>query len=234
MTKAILKDLFLRNWKIVVIILLAFALFQQCNKTDTALTEANVSKAKNKEYINLARQREKQLISKIARYKENIAILTKSELKAKEQLANNTKTVKTKLSEIKRYNSSEITQYYKERYNAPNDVIQSENGTTLKDTVSKMVVSDLVVGDGAKAEVKILRSIVADKETKFQLCDDTVDSLKVGIESMAKNFELANTESQKAIKQTEKALRKEKTVKNVYKGALVLALIKIGIDTFKK
>ena len=51
---------------------------------------------------------------------------------------------------------------------------------------------------------------------------------------MAKNFELANNESQKAIKQTEKAFRKEKTVKNVYKGALVLALIKIGIDTFKR
>jgi len=234
MTKSILKDLFLRNWKIVAIILLAFALFQQCNKTDTALAEANVSKSKAKDYLNQARASQNNSMVLVANYETKIDSVINSERLRYNQLANNTKSVKAKLSEIRQYSATDITQYYKERYNAPNDVIQSENGTTLKDTVNKLVISDLVVGDGAKAEVKILHSIVIDKETKFQLCDDTVDSLKVGIESMAKNFELANTESQKAIKQTEKAFRKEKTVKNVYKGALVLALIKIGIDTFKK
>ena len=234
MTKSNLKYLFLRNWKNLALLIFAIALFQQCNKTDTALSEANVSKAKAKDYLNQARASQNNSMVLVANYETKIDSVINSERSKYNQLANNTKTVKAKLSEIRQYSATDITQYYKERYNAPSAVIQSENGTTLKDTVSKMVISDLVVGDGAKAEVKILRSVIDGKEAKFQLCDDTVDSLKVGIETMAKNYEKANDESQKAIKQTEKAFRKEKTVKNVYKGALVLALIKIGIDTFKK
>ena len=234
MNKEILKDLFLRNWKIVAIILLAFALFQQCNKTDTALSEANVSKAKAKDYLNQARASQNNSMVLVANYETKIDSVINSERLKYNQLANNAKTVKAKLSEIKHYSATDITQYYKERYNAPNGVIQSENGTTLKDTVSKMVISDLVVGDGAKAEVKILREVVELKETKFQLCDDTVDSLKVGIESMAKNFELANSESQKAIKQTEKALKQERRKKNLWKIIAGSVVVGAGYLVFVK
>lgn len=228
MDKVIFKDLFLRNWKNVVMVILAITLFNQCNKSKELLLSSEVSKSKAKDYLQQSRLATKNLQGITAKYESKIDSVVKIENKYKNQLAQNSKTVKAKLADLKQYSPTEITEYYKDRYNNTKDIIQSELGTTLKDTVSRLVITDLVVGDGAKAEVKILREVVQTKDEKFELCNETVDSLKVGIESMVKNYELANSEKDNAIKQTEKAFRAEKRTKNIYKGLIVASLLYIA------
>lgn len=209
-------------------VILAITLFNQCNKSKELLLSSEVSKSKAKDYLQQSRFAAKNLQGITAKYQSKIDSVVKIENKYKNQLAQNSKTVKAKLSDLKKFSSTEITEYYKDRYNNTKDIIQSELGTTLKDTVSRLVITDLVVGDGAKAEVKILREVVQTKDEKFELCNETVDSLKVGIESMVKNYELANSEKDNAIKQTEKAFRAEKRTKNIYKGLSVASLLYIA------
>jgi hypothetical protein len=234
MDKVILKDLFLRNWKNLVILFFAILLWWQCNKSDELLLSSELSKSKAKDYLQQSRLASKNLQGITAKYQSKIDSVVKIENEYKNQLAQNSKTVKAKLSDLKKFSSTEITEYYKDRYNNTKDIIQSELGTTLKDTVSRLVITDLVVGDGAKAEVKILREVVQTKDEKFKICNETVDSLKVGIESMIKNYELANSQKDNAIKQTEKALKKEKHKKNAWKLLSGATLAGIGYLLFVK
>ena len=85
----------------------------------------------------------------------------------------------------------------------------------------------MVVGDGARAEAVILRDVVKTKDVKFTLCNTTVDSLKLGIETVTNRYELANAEKDLALADVVKAFKREKLKKNVYKSALGLALLEI-------
>lgn len=181
MDKMILKDLFITNWKNVLIIILAIFLFKQCDKSNDLLLSAEVTKLKAKDYLQQSRLAIKNLQGITSNYKNEIDSIVKIENNYKNQLLQNSKTVKVQLDRLKYYSATEITEYYKDRYNNKKDIIQSKLGTTLKDSISRLVISDLVVGDGAKAEVNILREVVKTKDDKFYICNETVDSLKIGI-----------------------------------------------------
>ena len=217
MDKIILKEYFLKYWKWGVIILLAILLFNQCNRSTELIADAKKSKENAKEYLVKARLAQSNLQGITAKYETKIDSVVKIEQMYKLQLSQNSKTTEAKLSDIKHYSTTDNTNYFKDRYNDTANVIQVENGTTLKDTISKKVISDLVVGDGAKAEVKILRNVVKTKDDKFELCNTTVDSLKLGIETISKNYEDANSEKDKALSDTEKAFKRERRKKNAWK-----------------
>ena len=135
------------------------------------------------------------------------------------------KTTKAKLGDLRHYSTTDNTNYFKERYNETTSVIQVENGTILKDTVSKKVISDLIVGDASKAEVKILREIVVIEKTKFKFADKTIDSLNLGLETVTNRYELANSEKDKAISKTEQAFKRERNKKNFYKLTTLMAVL---------
>jgi len=215
-----------QHYQKIIIGVLALLLLIQCNRSKDLLLSSELSKEKAKEYLRQARTTQKSLKEINARFSDSIAKLSVLENSNQKLLANNAKSVNAKLSDLKHYNSSDKTNYFKDRYNDVNNVIQAENGTTLKDTLTTKVITDLIVGDGAKAEVKILRDVVKTKEAKFDLCATTVDSLNIGIEAMAKNYELANKEKDKSINDTEKALKKERKKKNLWKiisGGLIIS-----------
>lgn len=226
MDKIIAKDLFLKYWKNAVILILAIFLFQQCNKTEELSLASEISKSKAKDYLQKSRLAKENLQGITELYEKKVDSVIQIETDYKIKLTQNSKIVKAKISDLKHYSQTDITEYYKERYNTKNGVIQSELGTTLKDTISRLLITDLIYGDGAKSEVKILREFVETKDFKFNLCNETVDSLKVGIETISKNYELANIEKDKVIDITEKILRKEKNKKNVWK--LISAGVAIG------
>lgn len=225
MDKIIAKDLFVKYWKNAIILILAIFLFQQCNKTEELSLTAKISKSKAKDYLQQSRLATKNLRGITASYDNKIDSIVNIENGYKLQLAENSKIVKAKISDLKLYSPTEITEYYKDRYDNQKDIVQSELGTTLKDTISRLVITDLIYGDGAKSEVKILRDVIKIKEDKFDICNSTVDSLIVGIGTITKNYELANVEKDNAINVTEKAFKKEQNKKNLWQvisGAIAI------------
>lgn len=225
MDKIILRDYFLKYWKYVAIVVLIIAIISQCNRSKGLISDANIHKADAEKYLSQARASQSHLQGITAKYDAKIDSVVKIEKSYKLQLIQNSKTVNTKLGQIRHYSTTDNTNYFKDRYNETTNVIQLENGTTLKDTVSKKVITDLIVGDGAKAEVKILRNAITTKDDKFNLCNTTVDSLKVGIKSMSKYYEQANVAWDKALTDQEKATKRERNKKNLWKiitGAVIV------------
>ena len=225
MDKIIVKEFFTRNWKNIIIIVLLLLCFQQCNKSKSYLLESKISKTKAKEYLQLSRDVQQKLKLVVLNYDNKIDSIQKVEQANKSKYIELSKSIKVKLSDLKHYSTTDNTNYFKTRYNDAVNVIQAEKGTTLKDSVSKKVIKDLIIGDVAKEEVNLLKKDVVLKEAKFQLSNATVDSLKLGLESVSKNYELANAEKDKSILKTEQALQNEKDKKNVWKiisGALAV------------
>ncbi len=225
MDKIIFKDLLNKYWKNAVMIILVLLLWQQCSKSKELLLSAELSKSKAKDYLQKSRLATKNLQGITDTYNRKIDSIKRIEKLYENKIFELSKNTKAKIGDLRHYSSTQITEYYKDRYNNKNDIIQSKLGTTLKDTISRLVITDLIYGDGAKAEVKILRDVVKSKNDKFNICNSTVDSLKVGIVTITKNYELANAEKDNAIKTTEKALKKERGKKNVWKvisGAIAI------------
>lgn len=230
----ILKDLVRRNWKNVALIILGILLYSQCGKSKELLLSSELSKAKAKDFLQQSRLASKNLQGMNAKYKSKIDSIVKIENKYKNQLAQNSKTVKAKLSDLRHYSTTDKTNYFKERYSDSVNVIQVENGTILKDSINRLVITDLVIGDGARAESKILRKLIITKDEKFVVCDNTVDSLKIGIKTMSENYEKANSEKDNIISQSEKTLKREKRKKNVWKGIAALIATGAGYLLFVK
>ena len=228
MDKIIIKDFLLKYWKHILIAVLIVLLFNECNRLDTALADAKDSKAKAKYYLLQARFIKNEMNKRQVAYLFKISELEKANDKNEVLLVNLTKKVNVKISEIKRYNTSDIANYYKDRYLLKNNIETLKNAIILKDTVSRLVISDLVVGDGAKAEVKILRNVVSNEKIKFILASTEIDSLRLGLESVSKNYELANTEKDNALKLTEKAYKRERNKKNIWKITTLATVVGAG------
>lgn len=225
MDKLIIKDFAVKYWKYAVIVILSLMLFSKCNQSNGLIQTAKENKQKAKEYLIQARAIRKNLSNEITVYKSEIKRLSLVNKIKEDKLSNLSKSTKSKTAGIRHYNSLDISNYFITRYNAKKYVISSQNGTILKDTISKKVITDLIIGDGAKSEVKILREIVVVEKQKFEMANKMVDSLYLGLEAVSKSYENANIEKDKAIKNTEKAFRHERNKKNFWKLTTVATVL---------
>lgn len=217
MDKIILKDFLIKYWKNIAILILAILVFQQCNSNSELIISSKQHKETAKKYLKQSRIIKQNLNNEIKVYKSEIKRLNFVNEINEKNLSQNTKLTKAKLSDLRHYSASDYTKYFKCRYNSKIGVIQTVNGTILKDTISKKVITDLIIGDGAKSEVKILREIAKVEKLKFETADKTIDSLNIGINELVKTYESANSEKDKAINNIEKAFKKERNKNKVWK-----------------
>jgi len=203
------------NWQILVITLLLLLLAFQCNQEPSF---ADQHKSNAKEQIKVARDETKKTTDIIDSYKKEIAKKSLQIENYERLLANSQNKVKAKLSDLKQYKSSSIVVYYKDRYNLT-DGVKSIDSTTIsiKDTVSRLVISDLIKYDGLKYDTPILKSQLNVVNEKFIIANNTIDTLKISINNISSAYENASTEKDLAIKEVEKSLQKEKLKKNVWK-----------------
>jgi hypothetical protein len=96
---------------------------------------------------------------------QEIIILEDVILDLKRQNQTLTKATKAKVEKVKTFTSSEIAENLIDRYNLPNDIKTTLNGTEITDTIGRMVVSDLIVGESAISELKNTYAIVEKKDS---------------------------------------------------------------------
>jgi len=212
------------NWQIIAIaLLLLIVLFQRC-EPQPALT-ANY-KANAEQFQQKARKIAVQSNDIIEDYKDVIKVKDAEIAKLKKDSIKNSKIVYAKLSDLKRYNNTDIAKYYIDRYNQPQAIKStSTNEVTIKDTLSRFIISDLIKYDGVKYDYKILTKEYSIVNSKFKLANNTIDTLKVNINNISSAYESSINENKLAIKDIEKQLRKEKRKKTLYKITTVAAIL---------
>lgn len=221
----ILRDFFIRNWKNIVIIILAILLFKSCGNVNSELIlEAKKQKEIAEMYLEkaiLSQNKNIDLSKKEAKYRDSI---TNLKLKVTDLLADQKiikYEVKKELTKIKNFKSSEIANYIKKQYNVGSEqVITNEFGTNVKDSTMKEVFVDIEQGKGAEKENVILSHIIVQKDeiiTKQGSVIEIKDKKEVNLLSAISDYKSADELKSNALKNTEKAFRKEKNKKNIWK-----------------
>jgi len=221
----ILRDFFIRNWKNIVIIVLAILLFKSCgNGNSELISEAKSYKKQAETYLTRAWDSEKKnvdLTKKESNYKDSIANL---KVKVTDLLADQKiikSEVKKEIAKIKNFKSSEIANYIKKEYNVGSEqVITNEFGTNVKDSTMKEVLVDVEQGKGAEKENVILSHIIVQKDeiiTKQDSVIEIKDKKEVNLLSAISDYKSADELKSNALKNTEKAFRQEKNKKNIWK-----------------
>ena len=215
------------NWQILVItLLLLVVLFQQCEPQQAQIADFKVSAD---QFQQKGRKITVQSNDIISDYKDKIKVKDAEISKLKKDSIKNSKIVYAKLSDLKRYNNTDIAKYYIDRYNQPQAIKStSTNEVTIKDTLSRFIISDLIKYDGVKYDYKVLTNMYSLQNAKFNLANTTIDTLKVNINNISSAYESSIEQNKLAIKEVEKQLRKEKRKKTLYKITTVAAIITGG------
>lgn len=131
-----------------------------------------------------------------------------------------------KLSSVSKYSVSQSAEYFKSRYKTQ-DVKVSSDYVMIKDTVSKMCISDLVSGDYARAELKITKSVVGDLKLQSRIKDTVISELEMNRKTLEQVVSIKDSTislKDQIIGNTQKQLKKEKRNKTLYKITTVAAM----------
>ena len=150
---------------LIVIIILNF-------KTCSSGPGLKIAKSNQKYIENIANNKIDSLKKKIIQYQKARDIFDLKNLELEKSLEKlsikNTDLQKSLISEVKKSKSftrSEIANYFVDRYLLQREVKTTENGTELTDTIAKLNIEDLIIGDGAKKEVIILKNVLKIKDS---------------------------------------------------------------------
>ena len=122
---------------------------------------------------------------------------------------------KEKASKVKDLTSSGIKDYFEDRY--------KDGNITIADTTGRKVITDLVYGDSALAQNKLLTDVVSNKDSIIIFKDKIIiNSLEIrgNLTSANSELKLANDKKDKAIENQSVIIKKEKR-KNLF--------LKIGV-----
>jgi hypothetical protein len=131
-----------------------------------------------------------------------------------------------KLSSVSKYSVSQSAEYFKSRYKTQ-DVKVSSDYVMIKDTVSKMCISDLVSGDYARAELKITKSVVGDLKLQSRIKDTVISELEMNRKTLDQVVSIKDSTislKDQIIGNTQKQLKKEKRNKTLYKITTVATM----------
>lgn len=131
-----------------------------------------------------------------------------------------------KLSDVSKYSVTQSAEYFKSRYKTQ-DVKVSSDYLMIKDTVSKMCISDLVSGDYARAELKITRVVLGDIKLQSRMKDTVISELDMNRKTLEQVVSIKDSTislKDQIIGNTQKQLKKEKRNKTLYKITTVAAM----------
>lgn len=131
-----------------------------------------------------------------------------------------------KLSSVSKYSVAQSADYFKSRYKTQ-DVKVSSDYLMIKDTVSKMCISDLVSGDYARAELKITKYVVGDLKLQSRMKDTVISDLDMNRKTLEQILSIKDSTislKDQIIGNTQKQLKKEKRNKTFYKIATIATM----------
>lgn len=217
-----LKSYFFKYWKEFVIIVLLITCISQCNSNNNLDTQLlNIEKEKVKSEINVQHYLDlnNSLKSKVVNYEKEISDLKLLNVKNQKNLLNTKQNTKLKLTKIKNYVSSDVKQYFEDRYKVI-DIPLEAKGVILKDSISYLIIQDLIIGDGSLEELKITNDILINEQTQSFKKDSIINTQKEQIKNSDKIIiekDNINELMQKQLNTTIKTLNTGRKIKGVWK-----------------
>lgn len=179
--------------------------------SDLYLSQISDRDKKIKIYVNQIDSLEKEVV----KYEDTIKIIQ-----------NNSSN---KVKEVSSYNTVQISNYFKSRYNPKTSVSIIGNKLALEDTISRQCITDLVKGDYVRAELKETNKILNVVKFQSRIKDSTIVILGEQKDKLFMIVKLKDSTiglQDQVIKNSDKIIKREKNKKTFYKittiaGALV-------------
>lgn len=133
------------------------------------------------------------------------------------------------VQKVDKFNRSDLSRFYVQRYNLPSQIKETASGIEFGDTVTKLNAKELVNYDGTKIQLAKTNQILAKTEAKIKDLDTVVAAYESETEQYIYVIQQKDTiidagkdllkfaENEKKI--AEKATKKEKVKKNLWKSA---------------
>jgi hypothetical protein len=166
--------------------------------------------------------RDKKIASYITRIDSMNKVISSSETR----IVYINKDKDKKLSDVAKYSVAQSADYFKSRYKTQ-DVKVSSDYVMIKDTVSKMCISDLVSGDYARAELKLTKVVLGDVKLQSRMKDTVISELDMNRKTLEQVVSIKDSTislKDQIIENTHKQLKKEKRNKTLYKITTVAAM----------
>lgn len=217
-----LKSYFFKYWKEFVIIVLLITCISQCNSNNNLDTQLlNIEKEKVKSEINVQHYLDlnNSLKSKVVNYEKEISDLKSLNIKNQKNLLNVKQNTKSKLTKVKNFTSNNVKEYFENRYNVLNIPLEAK-GVILKDSISHLVITDLIKGDSSLEELKITNNILINEQTQSFKKDSIINTQKEQIKNSDKIIiekDNINELVQKQLNTTIKTLNTGRKIEGVWK-----------------
>ncbi len=218
-----------RFWReIVIAILVGFIIALLNNNENLSVENAKldglvrVNQSVSDLYMSQINDRDKKIAVYITKIDSMDRVISSSETR----IVYINKDKDKKLSDVSKYSVAQSADYFKSRYKTQ-DVKVSSDYVMIKDTVSKMCISDLVSGDYARAELKITRVVLGDVKLQSRMKDTVISELDMNRKTLEQVVSIKDSTislKDQIIGNTQKQLKKEKRNKTLYKITTVAAM----------
>lgn len=218
-----------RFWREIVIAMLVGLIIALLNNNDNLSIEnaklegfVRVNQSVSDLYMSQIQDRDKKIASYITRIDSMNKVISSSETR----IVYINKDKDKKLSDVSKYSVAQSADYFKSRYKTQ-DVNVSSDYVMIKDTVSKMCISDLVSGDYARAELKLTKVVLGDVKLQSRMKDTVISELDLQRKTLEQVVNIKDSTislKDQIIGNTQKQLKKEKRNKTLYKITTVAAM----------
>lgn len=157
-----------KYWAHFVLIIMCFFMFNQCNRSDSLAYEKEVMEKEMKEYKKSVAEKLKEnkaIKKEVVKLKNDVAELRKENSNSEAKIAAAESKNRKQQSQISKMSEDDMTRYFKKRYDTKTDVVKTNLGIALKDTISKQVITELEDYDFTAEKVSYLE-VMYSKEKK--------------------------------------------------------------------
>jgi len=217
-----IKDFLFKRWKEITIVILSAVCILQCdsnNSLDEKLIniekEKTIHKTNAQHYLDL----NNSLKLNIPKYEDSIFKLKELNKKNIKDILNLKKETNLKLEKVKDYTSKDVKVYFEKRYKVI-DIPLEPRGVVLKDSISHLVITDLIKGDSSAQELKITNKVLVNEINQSFQKDLIINNQETQIKNYDSTIiekDKINALSEKAFKDTKEALKKQQKNKNIWK-----------------
>jgi hypothetical protein len=212
----------MKNYRyLIVIVVLSVILFSEGkkNKELTLETKSLILKAKqNEANARMFENKNVELIKKEDSLNNVVLTLEKTSLIHSNKYQKLIQQTKENAAKTKDLTADGIKDYFKDRY--------QDGNVTIADTTGRKVITDLVYGDSALAQNKLLVEVVSNKDSIIVVKDKIIlnsGEIRGNLLNANSELKLANETKDKAIENQSVIIKKEKR-KNFFLKAGLVAL----------
>lgn len=200
----------------LIILVLSFFLFRSCQNPEPILQNDKALLEKlqkdSKQYQNIAKV-----------YKDSVKLLNQKKVIIKQDIEKSVTSTKEKLKPVPSLTTKGIANYFQTSYKIP--VVITQYGVAVPDTLAKIIISDLIEGQGGKEELVLTKKLLVTEEQE----NTAKDTIIVNLDKALTKKDSIDTIKNGIIKHAQQSIKVERNKKTFWQ---VATSVTIGIITY--